>query len=158
MPQARVEPRSGRARFGPFPRMPRMRGMNSERLYFEGRLRTWSPFARKVMSNFHQNPRKHPKASPRDPCVGLGTPMGRPLDVMGGHGQPIGLHAVPWGTHREPMGPIGRAWAPIGGPWGSWGSHLETHGGPWGANGNHRGPRGALYQQTPDQPHNGWYW
>ena len=63
LPQAHVEDRSGTARFVPFPRMGSMSGVSSARLYFDGRLHTLSPFAQKVMSNFHQNPRKHPKGS-----------------------------------------------------------------------------------------------
>ena len=49
------EHRSRPTRFVPFPGMPPMPGMprmprmSSERLFFVGRLHTWSPFARKVM-------------------------------------------------------------------------------------------------------------
>ena len=53
LPPPRVEPRSGPARFGPFPGMTWtmwMSRMSSERLYFVGRLHAPETFARKVGS------------------------------------------------------------------------------------------------------------
>ena len=111
MSPARVEHRSGPALFVAFPAMTRMPGENSERLFFDGRLRTWSPFARKVMSNFHQNPRKHPKApqgTPKAPLCWIwdahGAAMGSPLGPMQLHGEPIGSPWGPLGAHGVPLG------------------------------------------------------
>ena len=64
--------------------------MNSDRLYFEGMLRTWSPFTRKVISYFHQNPRELPKASPRHPTAPQGSPKSSPRHPKAPQGAPRG--------------------------------------------------------------------
>ena len=74
LPQARVEHRSGPARFVAFPRlgwmprMPRMPVMSSERLFFDGRHSDLQTFTREVLSKndicpARQRPTPEPPAS-----------------------------------------------------------------------------------------------
>ena len=128
--------------------------MSSERPFFDGRLCTWSPFARKVMSIFYQNPRKHPKAPPRHPKAPMCW-----IWIWDAHGAPMGGHGRPWAAHSGPMQlhgePIGNPWGPLGAqgvPLGAHGAHGEAIWGPmgrqWGTMGAHGAHSGSNHAKT----------